>query len=366
MRVLAARPPYVGNRYRETWTVDLLDLQDQEIAPLDGVLSGSLEFSIHTEVRSAGSITVDNPQSVDWHRVRLRVQYEFTDESGQRHVEPQGVFLPTTPSVRHTATGTVADVDIYDKMVLLATEAVASTWSVDRNTKVSTAVSAVLATLGEDDNMITPDPEDDVSVSSPMTWPPGTLKLRIINDILAAANFFSIWADGDGRWRLDRYVAPASRGVSWTHEAGQNAIFIDEFTHEEDGWAVPNVVIIVGRPPDDETAAPFAVARNDNPNDPYSTVGRGREITLTEEDQDATSETVLGQIAARRLLDVSSVLSTYEIQHAWIPQELNSVTRLIVPKRGVNATCVVQKQAWSWDADGVPSLVSSTLREVAA
>lgn len=359
-------PPLVGPRRDEAVLVDVLDTDDQPVEVLDGVEGGSLDFNVNTEIRSSGSLTVARPGRVDWHRVRLAIRYEFTDTAGIRHVHPLGVFLPTTPSTVHGETGSTAEVELYDKMVMLSTDAAADTWTADAGLTVAQAVTAVLATIGEDDKVIAPQDGGGV-LQDAMVWEPGTPKLKIINEILDAGYFFSIWVDGSGLWRLTPYVPPADRGVEWEHLAGFHAIFEPSVTHEEDTFEVPNQVIIVGRAEgDDGGAVPplSAVAENNDPDDPLSIPSRGRVISLREDDQDATSESVLGQIAARRLLEVSSVTSTYQLSHAFVPLDLNAVERLRWPSRGIDALCTLQSWSWSWDAASVPGLVAATLREV--
>lgn len=355
--------PFLGRRRGETWVVDVLDGDDRTLEPLTGVESGQLDYSIHTEIRSSGSITVSDPGRVDWHRVRLSVRYEFTDEAGALHSHPLGVFLPTTPTAHHGQDGSTAEVEVYDKMVLLSADAVASTWTADVGTSVVQAVTDVLATIGEDGRVVGPDDGGGV-LRSAMVWEPGTPKLRIVNDILEAGNFFSIWVDGEGVWQLRPYIAPTARGVEWEHMAGFHAIFAPNVTHEADSFHVPNRVVLVGRAEDEETPAPYAVAENNNPADPYSIPGRGRVIAVREDEQDATSETVLGQLAARRLLDLSSATSTFQLQHAWVPVDLNGAVRLRWAARGIDVLTVLQKWSWSWSADSVPDLVGASLREV--
>jgi len=280
--------------------------------------------------------------------------------------EPIGVFLPTTPTTQHSDTGPVAEVQLYDKMTMLSRGAVSSTWSVDKGTSVVDAVTEVLAQVHE--TKISGPDDGGGSLTSSMIFDAGTPLLRIINDILEAGNFFSIWVDGNGVWRLDPYIEPSRRGVQWTHEAGVNAVFEAEFEHEADGFDVPNRVIVIGKPEQDadgnELSPPSGFASNTDPNDPFSIPSRGYVNPLVEHDQDVTSEAVLEQIAARRLLELSTVTSTYRIRHAWLPLDLNSAVRLRVPEHGIDALTVLQSRSWSWDAEGVPSLVSATLREV--
>lgn len=363
------RQPYVGARRREEWLVDVLDMADQPVASLDGVEAGSLDESIHTEIRASASLTVAEPGRVDWHRIRLQLLYRFVDEAGQSHDHPLGVFLPTTPRTSHADDGSSADVDLYDKTTLLTQDLTSSTWTVDQGRTVVSAVSEVLASV--DESRISAPDDGGGTIRSAMAWPPGTSKLRIVNDVLEAGGFFAIWVDGSGVWQLTPYVSPQNRGVQWTHRAGPEAVFLADVQHDADAWEVPNEVVVVGRAEQDSEGndilpVPVGVARNENPADPLSIPSRGREITHTEEDQDAVSTAVLEQLAARRLLELSSVTSTYEIQHAWLPLDLNAAVRLQVPEADIDALTVLQSRSWSWSATEGPDLVSATLREVQA
>lgn len=367
-RIFVPAGPLVGRRRLEEWAVDVLSTTDEVTGVLGGVEAGSVDFNVDAEIRGSGSLTVAGPQDVDWHTVRLRIRYEFVDEAGARWSHPLGVFLPTTPSLDHGETGTTAEVALYDKTVILSTDEIPETWTAQKGTTVVQAVMDVLATIGEDDRVAAP-ADGGGTLAADMVWEPGTTKLRIVNDILEAGNFFSIWVDGNGVWQLRPYVPPGERGVEWEHVAGENAVFVPEVTHEEDTFEVPNQVILVGRAEstDDgsDLPAPFAVAENNNPDDPFSIPRRGRVISRREDEQDATSDTVLGQLAARRLRELSAVTSTYQVQHVFVPVDLNGVVGLRWPERGIDVVATLQKWSWSWDAAGVPDLVSSTLREVA-
>lgn len=367
--ILTQADPLRGHRHDQRVVADVLDMDDRMVGPLEGVTGGSLSESVHTEIRASGSLSVVDPARFDWHRIRVGLRYEFRDETGTLHEYPLGVFLPTTPTTTHSDTGATADVDLYDKLTLLAEDQPAETWSVDAGTTIVDAVTEVLHSIGET-RIAGPD-DGGGALTSSMVWDPdpNVSKLRIVNEILKAGNFLSAWVDGGGVWRLDPYIEPSRRGVAWTHEAGRNAIFLAAFDHESDTYRIKNQVVIIGKPErtegGEELPAPRAVAWNQDPEDDFSIPGRGgRVLSHTETDQDTTSTDVLGQIAARRLLELSSVTDTYKIRHAWIPADLNSAHRLRVPRAGIDALTVLQAREWSWDADGVPGLVGATLRGV--
>ncbi|MGC0251502.1 hypothetical protein [Pseudactinotalea sp. Z1748] len=374
-QVTAGRPCLQGTRTRQQVVADLLDTRGRYLRPLGKVRSGNVEYSIHNAIRSSGSIEVDDPGAIDWHRHRIRLRYLYVCEQGHDHDEALGEFLPTSPGTDFDQFGASGAGDLYDKMALLAQEEIAETWTFDKGTTIVAAVTEVLESVGE--TRIAAPEDGGGELQNPMVFEPGTTKLQVINGtedrrgLLDAGNFFSIWVDRDGTWRIDRYIPPDQRGVEHVFESGENnTIFGAEYSHDADDWQVPNRVILVGKPETDadgeELPAPHAVAENNNPDDPYSIPGRGRVITHTEHDQDATSVDVLGQIAARRLLELSAVTSTYQIAHDWLPLDLNAAVRLRVPEHSIDALCVLQSYTWSWDAasDTGVDLVNATLREV--
>lgn len=358
----------VGRRSQESWPVDILDMDDEVTGTLERVEGGSVDFNVAAEIRASGSLSVADPQGIDWHAIRLRVRYEFVDEAGTRWSYPLGVFLPTTPGDDHEETGTTTEVELYDKTVILSGDQIDETWTAQKGTTVVQAVTDVLATIGEDDRVAAP-ADGGGTLAADMVWEPGTTKLRIVNDILEAGNFFSIWVDGTGVWQLRPYVPPAERGVEWNHVAGENAIFLPSVNHEEDTFNVPNRVVLVGRAEPDadggDAPGPSAIAENNNPDDPFSIPRRGRVISVREDEQDATSESVLGELAARRLRELSAPTSTYFVQHMFVPVDLNGVVGLHWAQRGIeNVRATLQEWSWSWTAGDPSEPVPSTLREV--
>lgn len=371
MTRLIHRPfdPLVGHRFNESFEVYLMDLDDRVIDELDGASGGKLDESIHTVIRASGSLNFTYHQPVDWHRHRIGITYTFRDERGYTHRYPQGVFLPTTPGSTYHAHVARGEVQLYDKTQMLNAGGMPSTWTVDKGVTIAQAVKDILATVGET-RVSHPDDEGG-ELRNAMVFQPGTTKLRMVNDILEAGNFFGIWVDGDGVWQLQKYIPPAQRGVEWTHRSGENAIFKSGFKHTADGFNVPNEVVVIGRSErdddGDEEEPPRALAWNQDPNDPFSIPSRGYTITAEPiQEQDATSLAVLEQIAQRRLLEMSSVTSTFEIDHAWLPNSLNSAVRLVVPEHDIDALTVLQSRSWSWEAGKRAGLTSSTLREVKA
>lgn len=358
----AVRRVLTGHRV-ESWRVDLLAADDTPLGMLDGVSGGSLDYSVHATIRGTGSLTVagDAVTGVPWHQVRVQPWCILTDPgTGQVHEWPLGVYLPTTPRVRHTDTGPAAEVELYDKLVVLDQDKLAETWTVDAGRVLTEAVAEVIAAAGETRVAITP---SSATVATAMVWEAGTSRLRVVNDLLDAGNYFSLWADGYGVLRAAPYVVPARRGVAWDFHDDHESVYTPELDLEQDAFEVPNLVVLVGTT-SGETEAPKAEARNEDPASPWSFQSRGRWITHHETGVEAASVTVLGDLAARRLVELSQVTATFEVEHAWVPLALNDAVSLRNQGAGVDVRCVVQAQSLSWDTDNPGRLVRSTLRQV--
>ncbi|WNN93667.1 minor tail protein [Arthrobacter phage CallinAllBarbz] len=339
----------------ESWRFDVLDLADQKIGELDGVTEGSFDFSTFATIKSSGSITCVAP-AVDWLRVRVQPWYTMT-ALGQSVSWPIGVFIPASPGVDYSAPGGVQTLELYDKLLILDQDRTDGTYSVSAGAVVTDVVRGILRGVGETRDAITDSAE---KLKSAMVWEADTSKLKIVNELLDAINYFSLWADGHGVFHAAPYVAPGGRGIAWEFADDEHGIYSPDFTLDADTFNVPNRVVQVSTS-DGETPALIGEARNEDPASPYSYNNRGRWITRVETEVEATSQAVLDALAQRRLVELSAVTETYEIEHALIPLELNDAVRLTRTAEEIQTGAVVQKMTIS---TAVGALVRSTLRGV--
>ncbi|QEP08729.1 hypothetical protein [Glutamicibacter sp. ZJUTW] len=344
--------PLSGHR-QESWRVNLLNNNDVLLTQLVGVVGGEFTFNVNAAIRGSGSIEYSGTP-LDWNQ--HRVQPIYRTEAGGAAVEwPLGVFLVATPSSEYKDGDRTVSLEMYDKTKILEDDLIPASYQVAKGSNVITAVRAVLALSGQTRTAFE---ESTQTLATAMVWPAGTSRLRIINDLLESVNYFSIWVDGDGVFRTSPYLSPADRGMSWEFEDNEKSIYSPEFTHDFDTFDVPNRVIVTGQS-DGDTAAPVAVAE-DNGTGPFSIATRGRVISRYEEGQEASSQATLQAIAERLLQTGQQVGSTFSIQHAPIPIDLNSVVAF---RRGVEAIDVattLQTISYSMDTG---ALCSTTLRE---
>jgi len=310
---------------------------------LDGVTGGGCKVAAQSRLGGSADLSLDERgQSIDWLSHRVRVSYD----PGVTGVEPWdvGTYLFTSPEELHTEFVTGYGVSLLPKMAVIDEDTVENRLALDSGTAIVSTVVDLIESTGE--SRIAATPSDKV-LSAPLTWDAATSKLTVINDLLAAAGYWSLWCDGSGLFRVEPYVNPADRPVSWVFQHGETAVHSAEWTRTRDMSSVPNRFVAVGQG-DQDTEALVGVALNENPVSPFSYQSRGRWITASETGVEAESQEVLDQYAARRLLDGMDPVARIEVEHAVLPLNPNDLVRFI-PEDGVQRLATVQAMSFKFD-----------------
>lgn len=316
---------------------------------LDGVTGGDLAYSVAQTIKSGGKIRIVNPPAADW----LNESVSITAVVDTERV-PLGVFLVSAPVADYGATGVSMDLELADKLSILDADAFGATFSLPAGTNAVDAVVSLIQGAGQTD--ITANDGSEV-LANGMFWEAGTSRLRVINDLLDASGYFSLWCDGQGFYRIDKYTRPQDRGVTSRFDYGQTNQLV---ARDQDIYSIPNRFIAIGSA-DPESGALTATAENTNADSPYSYPARGRWITQVEEGVEVTSQSVLNAYAERRLQEVSSVSASVEVEHLVRPLLLNDAVRVTHMPTGLDALHTVQRIEIPLDPLG---LCRSTLREV--
>ena len=329
----------------EDYLYELLDSHDHVLRTLDGVQSGGvIDSSIHADIRTTASLRVRLTQEIDWLTHRVRVSYLL---GGATIPLLTGLPAVKDESTDHLA-GTDLQLDLYDKTSILAEDSYGQAYAIPAGANLIDAAVAVIASTGQTSITI---PASAATTATGITWPAATSKLRIVNDVLTAAGYFTVWCDGLGWYRAEPYAAPASRPIRFSFAGAAGDPYLPAFSRSYDQYRVPNRVRVVGKT-SGGAEAPFAEAIDERADNPFSYLVRGFWRTHTEVDVDASD---LAAYAARRLVELQQVYEAHEVTHAHTDAGLNDVGRF----RGRRA--VIQKQRRPLSVGG---LVTSTLRTV--
>lgn len=162
----------------------------------------------------------------------------------------------------------------------------------------------------------------------------GESNLSMAEKILEAINWRMV-VSGDGSIHLQ----PKAAEPSAIFDALDNDSIEPELSTTRDWYECPNVFRAVN---DDLSA----IARDDSPDSPLSTVSRGREIWMEETDCDLAADESLGEYALRRLREEQRVAFTASYSRRFNPDlDVSDIVRLKYPRQGLDGLFRIESQS---------------------
>lgn len=341
----ATPDPLLTSR-RTTWRVDLLDRTDRLKGRLAGVTGGSVEVNVNRAVYGSGSLVIQatgaaddgevTAADIDWASDRVRIWWEVEGVDPW----PLATMLLDRVVRREAMTGTTYHVDLLDKLTILSQEGMGTIAYPSGAHPVDVAV-ALIEGAGETAIAAT---DSDAALTTGLAWPSqdSPTRLRIINDLLAAAGYRGVYCDGLGVYRLEPYVRPQDRAPVWAFAEGELAVHSPDWERTQDGHDVINRLRCLSQASGEDEPLEVVV-ENSNPASPYSIPSRGRVLSRTDTGIEATSLAALASIAQQRLLAASSPTATLAITHAPLPLPVHA--RVDFESQGHSAQGVITSQS---------------------
>lgn len=361
VRSLTTGDVLYGDRVTEyRWEVlTHVDGADHLAGFLDGVIgeSASLSWSVHAAVKGSGNVKVADLEiaqagmlrigDLPLESIRLRPVCVI---DGLPEI-PLSVFLVAAAVEEWSATGRVWALELLDRATVPDQDRVEETYAVAAGTNVLSAVKTVLQSAGED---ITVDASVAVALGAGLVWETGTSKLQIVNDLLDAGGFNSLWVDGTGMFQATPYQLPAARSILYElldgmpRELvdGDQSIYQPDWTRDRDQFSVPNKVVAVQSGSGDAVAM-VADWTNEDPASPFSYPSRGRWIVTvldgvdTPDGPEEVQMAFLVSKARAALVAFSAVKAKVMVSCLPIPVRVGDVVRFAHTPAGVDARHVV-------------------------
>lgn len=291
----------------------LLDKYEQELYPLDGFTGGSLQLSSDTRLRASGTIDlIDRGQIIDFLSDRVRIDYV---RRGQDPA-PLGVFLMQAPQRSFTGNGVKRSISLLGKLAHIDQSELVYTYNVRKGENLIAKAYEFLRSNIEGDMFISVTPSDKTARTD-MSWESGKSVLTIVNDLLKAAGYFSLWVDQRGQYRIQPYREPQYRPLSLAFEEGEASFHLPDWEHEQDLTSVPNRVTLVAQS-NGELPPLVGTAFNNDPNSPFSMQNRRRIIAHTETGLDVADQATIDMMARRKLEELSRPGAQITCKH--VPQ----------------------------------------------
>lgn len=346
--ILAALRGASGSR-RWSFRYDLLDRNGGYAGPLDSVLSCTIFQNWLADIKRTAKLRLRETGGIDYSADQIQpwIRLHLPPFGPADWVEwPQGVFLLSTPRRSVSASGVVTrEIEGYDLLQVYADDKVSSRYTVSAASMYMTAIRALLGT---------PPPQRPVPMIPPLAtnipvareWPPGTSKLKIINDLLAAVNHESLSFNEYGGAVIRPYVPPPDRAPEFVYASGQYGLIVPEVEQEVDLFAVPNRWVLVFSEP--EVPPLMATYTNSNPSSPTSTIRRGRMITDFRSEQEVADLATLQAKAARLAFEASQIFEAIEFSTGMMPiHSGNDVYTITYDRLAINA----QYAEHSWELE---------------
>ena len=192
--------------HQDFYTFRLVDLDGNIVRDrLEGVTGGSLDGNVAAPIRWTGSLTLEAPPDWNLWRTRIQVIYHRTG----RPSEVVGTFhaRPETWSIDRNRHAT--SLALYDLTVHVQEDEIAQTWTEAAGSVVTARVQAILTGIGLRTS-VTPSSE---TLRRDLVFEETVTKLRVINDLLDAAGFFSLHTNPLGQFQVRPYAPPQQRPV---------------------------------------------------------------------------------------------------------------------------------------------------------
>lgn len=301
---------------RPQWIVEHLDRAENVIGVVSGRDGGSLSMQRSSRLGGRASLTIlaDDAAGINMLSDRLRILYD-PGVDGLDPV-PWGTYLFHLDGQRVRA-DRYHEVELVPKTAVLDRDEKAESYSLEKGTNIVAAVTNLIRSSGE--YRIAATDSGEVTRSD-LVWEAGTRKLDIVNELLQAGGYEHVWVDRGGQFRVEPLLSTTRRPMVREFRDDETSIYRPEWDMDHEMLAVPNQVIVIA--PGDDTDDPIvAVARNDDPKSPFSTVNRGV-ISRREHVPDMASQAMAQAHANELLVAGMSPKSWIRVTHGIVPLDV--------------------------------------------
>lgn len=263
-----------SSQRRWSFRYDRVPLNGTDVTP-EEVVSCTVRHAELADVKRTCEVTLPSSSTFNQLTDRLRVyaRLQMLDTSWQEWA--LGTFyLQTSARKRATAAGdSMSQRTGYDGSLRLQDDKLPDRHVVAAGYAYTTAIKDQLTAAGLPTTSVV---NSAVTLPAPMEWEPGTTRMKVINDLLAAINYRSLSFDPMGAPYVVPYTDPAQAGVIWRYTVDASSLVRPGIETELDLFSMPNRWIgFVSQP---ELPPLRSVITNTNAADPLSTVGRNRTI----------------------------------------------------------------------------------------
>jgi len=308
----------------EYYIVDPWTWKDSKL--IDTVTSCTINRD--SEAETLGSASIDIVDSVGECYIRV---YLVTIQNGLKERHPLGTYLVQTPSSSFNGKIRNVSMDTYTPLLELKEGLPALGYYVPKKTNV---MDMAYTLTRENARAPVVRPTCDTELFYDFVADTNDTWLSYVTALMANAEY-SFALDEMGRILFAPKQDTAALQPVWTYDDSNSSILYPDLDMDHDLYRIPNVVEVVYS---NNNKKIEAVAVNDDPNSPTSTVRRGRRITHRDTDpaiSGTVDESRVQEYARNLLKEMSAIEYTVTYTHGYCPVRLGDCVRLNYTRAGL-------------------------------
>ena len=299
-----------------------------DIRKIDNIISATISSDITSETRTSATYEVDGKFDGEKY-VRT---YLCTNQNGIVYKEPLGTFLLQSFNGGYNGIKSSTKITAYSPLIELKEKYTPICYTFPKD------INFIPSLLNNIDNNMRAKviqnynkpklPSLDFVASPDDTW------LSFMSSVLNQ-NKLRYNIDAYGRFYIEDISPYESMPAKWTFNDDVNSILYKDIRINQDLYSVPNVIeVYISTSQGTSTA----IARNDNPNSPTSTINRGREIVYRDTNTTFTgipSNKELEEYAKYKLKSLSTITTEITFSHGYCPIHIGDTIKINYNRSGI-------------------------------
>lgn len=323
------------------------------------IKGGDVDFSAFSDLKVTGSLDFEGTEIPDDNDL-VRIYYGYSDSTGTSNLSPLATMLFSAPQPSYDGMTVSGTLDCQSVLAILAARSYGAPFTVTSGTLAVQKAMELVESLGLRVN--NPDKSAYVLGSDHTFTADESNYLTIVNWLLDAANYSSVWVDAYGIVQMTPYVEPMERPVAITLADDESSIMFPELAKRNDYADTPNVVRLSY---ETDSESLIASASNVDPSSRASLSVRKYEVTCSESVSELAGDTVQEKLinlkasALQKLVDKTSGIEYVEGKCQYIEGlEPNNAIRIDYVRAGIDWTGAVTNVNLSLEL-GMPASFSA-------
>lgn len=340
------------------WEHDLLDKYNKKIGSLSDI-SSSYGFDADAEIKGTAQFKLNEKETNDIDFFSERIKPKFCLKTGKDWLKwEQGIYLLNSPNRAEEKGSIYRNIEAYDGGVILREDRVDNRYLIPKGTIYTVVIRNLILSTGIIDISIQ---ESDLELSVDKEYAIGTSKLEIINDLLNAINYNSVWFNYHGTCMITRYIPGKDRNYEYIYETNKDSIIYPGASEILDTFNIPNKFVRYVENPESDYLISILV--NDQASNKLSTVSRGRTITDIQAVTDIADQNTLDDYVRKVAEQQSLVYGGFQFQTLPMPHH-TCLDCLLLKSKTLGVTEKVIETAWSIEASGNGSMTHTAKKVI--